>query len=94
LVKVTKRRKGPNPVPVDVLVTLRIVDELKEVYDREAPVYELLGKEIRLSKLADCAMELLKKWVKEHPKRVEKILDRIELHLVMRKELKKKVKRG
>jgi len=32
--------------------------------------------------------------VKEHPKRVEKILDRIELHLVMRNELKKKVKRG
>jgi len=90
LVKIVKKRKKPNPIPIDVLVTFRIIDELKEVYDKEAPVYEFLGREIRLSKLAKYAMDLLKKWIREHPERVEKILDRIEFHLAMRKGLKKR----
>jgi len=93
LVKIVKKKKNPNPIPIDVLVTFRIIDELKEVCDKEAPVYEFLGREIRLSKLSRYAMNLLKKWIREHPDRVGKILDRIEFHLAMRRELKKKVKR-
>jgi len=89
LVKIIKKKKT-NPIPVDITVTFKIIDELKTIYDKEAPIYEIFGKEIRFSKLADFFMSQLKKWIRDNHSKVSKILDRIELHLSLRKALKKK----
>jgi len=56
LVKIVKKKKTnpiPNPIPVDIIVTFKIIDELKTIYDKEAPIYEIFGREVHLSKLAD-----------------------------------------
>jgi len=76
---------NPGALTPDCVITLKIIDELWSIAKDECPKYKFLGKTFDTAKLAEPGINLLKRWVKENPSRLKKILDRIENHLSHRR---------
>jgi len=81
---------NPGALAPDCTIALQIIDELWSIAKEECPKYTILGRKIDTAKLAEPGIKLLKRWVKEKPSRVKRILDRIENHLSHRKREVKK----
>jgi len=84
IVEEEQKSPGSNPgaLTSDCVITLKIIDELWSIAKDECPKYTILGRiNIDTAKLAEPGINLLKRWVKENPSRLKKILDRIENHL-------------